>query len=66
MSFENSRISASIWSAALAWFIANDAGIPVWRDWDMGDRVDISTAAFFLMWSILTALRSIREVRHGQ
>lgn len=48
---------ACVGAAALAWFIGKALNVPIWRDWDMGDRVDLAVIAFFTMrW----ALRAVR------
>lgn len=32
--------------AMLAWFVGKALGVPVWRNWDIGDRADMAVTAF--------------------
>ena len=38
-------VAASV--ALLAWFVGKALNVPVWRDWDIGERTDFAVVAFF-------------------
>ena len=39
------RLMACIFAAALAWYFAKALGVPVWRAWEPGDRIDLALLA---------------------
>lgn len=44
------RLIGCLLLAQLAWFIGKALGVPVWREWDIGDRTDMAVAAFLAAW----------------
>lgn len=47
------RLYAAFCAGLLAWFIGKAMNVPVWRDWDIGDRSDMALTAFLLVWFAL-------------
>lgn len=39
------RLMACLFAAALAWYFAKALGVPVWRTWEAGDRIDLALLA---------------------
>ncbi len=48
---------AAFSAALLAWCIGKALGVPVWRDWDIGDRADLAVLAFWAVFSGLSYLK---------
>ena len=52
-----SRCLAILWAVLLAWFVGKALNVPVWRDWDIGDRSDMAIAAGMLVFFLTSAAR---------
>lgn len=47
------RFFVSLWAGLLAGMIALDLGVPLWRDWQIGDASDFAMTTGFLVWGLL-------------
>ncbi|QUT07890.1 hypothetical protein KFK14_11175 [Sphingobium phenoxybenzoativorans] len=47
------RIWIALMVALVAMFFAKGMGIPLWRDWDIGDQADIALCTFCAIYSLL-------------
>ena len=43
------RWSAALFAGLLGWFVGKALGVPIWRDWDIGDRTDMALTAALLV-----------------
>jgi hypothetical protein len=49
------------WASLLGWSIGKALNVPVWRDWDIGNRVDITMMCAFLALGLAEALAERNE-----
>jgi hypothetical protein len=40
------RFVLALWCGLVAYMVAHDLGVPVWRDWDLGDAFDFGVATY--------------------
>ena len=59
------RFAAASLLAAVAWWIAEAIGVPVWRTWEPGDRTDIATCVFAAVM-LLTAPTTSGAIRSSE
>lgn len=43
------RLYAAMTAGLLGWFIGKALNVPIWRDWDIGDRSDMALCAALLI-----------------
>lgn len=46
------RIMASALSGMIGWAIGRGLDLPVWTQWEVGDRADLAVCAALLVWII--------------
>ena len=56
------RLFAALCAALFGWFVGKAMGVPIWRDWDMGDRSDLALLAFLCVWFAIGAARPTPSV----
>jgi hypothetical protein len=44
------RLLFALCVAFLAYSFARALGVPIWRDWQIGDATDIALTAFYAAW----------------
>lgn len=52
-----SRLPAAVIAGLLAAMIAHEAGVPWWRDWQIGDASDIGLTTGWLVFTLLRFMR---------